>query len=84
MAIRLPARNAIIQPSRQHHGKSLRQIVLATRQPPEVLRKVYREWQTGLAEGERSRRAQELRERERRELLEDERLHLAQMKALAT
>jgi hypothetical protein len=43
-------------------GESLPQIVIATRQQPERVRHLYREWVTSLNEGER-----QTRERERRE-----------------
>lgn len=33
-------------------GASLRQIVVNTRQPPDVIRQLYREWMTSLDEGE--------------------------------
>jgi hypothetical protein len=35
---------------------TLPQIVVATKQPPEVIRELYREWSTGLDEGEWERR----------------------------
>lgn len=61
---------------------SLREIVVAARQPPERVRKLYREWLVGLADGERTRMAQEAHDRERRELVEDERMSLEQLKLL--
>jgi hypothetical protein len=61
---------------------SLREIVVIARQPPELVRRLYLEWLTGLAEGERTRAAHDAHERQRRELVEDERMHMEHMKAL--
>jgi len=63
-------------------GYGLREIVLRTRQPPDVIRRLYREWLVDLREGEQLRRQKAARDRERREMLEDERLHLERMKTL--
>jgi hypothetical protein len=65
-------------------GRSLRDIVLSAKQPPDVVRRLYREWLVGLAEGERARKEDEVYKRQRREQLEDERLHIEHMRALRT
>lgn len=61
---------------------SLREIVVTSRQPPELVRKLYREWLVSLADGEYERHAQEVRERERREELEDQRMNLEQLRLM--
>jgi len=93
---RRPARRAPARGKRQQAGdvaarvfrmfeqrRSLRDIVVTARQPPELVRTLYREWLTGLADGERARAASDAHERQRRELIEDERMHLEHLKALS-
>ena len=62
--------------------RSLRDIVVVTRQPPEHVRALYREWLVGLSDGERARREQEAMRRVRRQQVEDQRLHIEHMRAI--
>lgn len=62
--------------------RSLRDIVVVTRQPPELVRTLYRQWLVGLADGERARRDQEAMRRVRRQQVEDQRLHIEHMRAI--
>lgn len=62
---------------------SLRQIVASEKQSPALVRELYREWLTGLADGEQARAARKTRERRRREALEDERMHTEHLQALS-
>jgi hypothetical protein len=59
---------------------TLSEIVIAARQPPEVVRRMYEQWLVSLEEGEQARAAQSERDRARREQLEDERLRLQELK----
>jgi hypothetical protein len=63
-------------------GCSLRQIVVQTRQPPVVVRQLYREWMTNLSDGERQRRERNEADRIRQECAEDARIHVELMKTL--
>ncbi len=57
-------------------GKDIREIVVKCKQSPERVRVLYREWLTGLRQGEALRQRIEDNERQRRERIEDERLEL--------
>lgn len=64
-------------------GRDLADVVIAARQPPALVRQLYREWLTSLQQGERDRQTRErdrqnraAHERERRESAEDDRAQL--------
>jgi hypothetical protein len=64
-------------------GRELSEIVIAVRQPPALVRQLYREWLTDLEQAERerqfrerNRQEREVYERERRERVEDERANI--------
>jgi hypothetical protein len=63
-------------------SKGLREIVVATRQTPERVRELYRQWLVGLRAGERQRHEAEEHERERREQADDERAQLELIRAM--
>jgi hypothetical protein len=63
-------------------GRTLREIVVRARQPPERIRQLYSEWLVGLKDGETQRRMREQQERERRECVQDERAQLEMIKAM--
>lgn len=70
-------------------GRELPDVVIAARQPPALVRQLYREWLTSFSHGERDRQARErnlaarlAHERDRRQRAEDQRSDLEWMAAL--
>jgi protein involved in temperature-dependent protein secretion len=63
-------------------GQGLREIVVATKQTPERVRELYRQWMVGLSEGEQQRHDKAERKRERSEDAADQRAQIALIRAI--